>query len=72
MQRTKVNSREPSPPHPHTPAKGMATHIRVTRSQPRTLHTQKKKGLPARPSHRKHDTTATATDKHHGMKGQEG
>ena len=75
MQRTKVNSREPCPRHPNTPAKeekGMPTHTRVIRTQPRTPHTQGMKGLPARASHRKHDTTATATDKQHGMKGQEG
>ena len=50
----------------------MPTHTRVTRPHPHTPHTQGMKGMPARPCRRKHDTTTNATDKQHGMKGQEG
>ena len=50
----------------------MPTHTRVTRTHPCTPHTQGRKGMLAQARPRKHDTTATATDKQHGMKGQEG
>ena len=50
----------------------MPTHTRVTHTHPRTPHTQGMKGMPAQASRRKDNTTTTATDKQHGMKGQEG
>ena len=50
----------------------MPTHTRVTHTHPRTPHTQGMEGMPAQASRRKHNTTTTAMDKQHGMKGEEG
>ena len=50
----------------------MPTHTRVTRTNPDTPHTFRMKGVPAQARCRKHDRAATATDKQHGMRDQEG
>ena len=64
-------SREPCPRR-QKEKKGMPTHTQVTHAHPLTPHIQGTKGMPVPASRSKHNTTASATDTQHGMKGQEG